>query len=412
MSLFSWVQDQIKQAYAALADTYDKHLMEHLLEPENIVAAELSIEMDDGSTNTYQARRSQHCNVRWPYKGGIRFHQDVSLDEVKSLSAWMSFKCAAVDIPLWWGKGGIIVDPKQLSQAELEKLSRAYIDAIWEAIWPTKDIPAPDVNTNSTIMWWMADQYAKNIGERQPGVITGKPLTIWGSAGRGIATALGGLYVLMRYLEQHNDSLKGKKIVIQWAGNAWLTFAQLASDEWALIIGISDSKGGIYNPDGLDISTLKELKNNKKSVIEYPAATALPNQDVLDNDCDILVPAALENQITADNADDIQANIILELANGPTTAEADKILDNKKITVIPDILANAGWVTVSYFEQVQNNTNYYWSEEEVFEKLNKIMVDATDAILHTASIHTTSLRDAAYIVALDRILAAMQARGW
>ena len=412
MSLFGWVQAQIKEAYLPLAQKYEKHLMEHLLEPENIVEATLDITMDDGSTNSYPARRSQHCDVRWPYKGGIRFHQDVSLDEVKSLSAWMSFKCAAVDIPLWWGKWGIIVDPKQLSQAELQRLSRAYIDAIWQDIWPTKDVPAPDVNTNSTIMWWMADQYAKNTGQREPGVITGKPLTIWWSAGRGIATALWGLYVLIRYLEAQWDSIKWKKIIIQWAGNAGLTFAKLANDKGALIIGISDSKWGIYNNKGLDISKIEELKNTKKSVIEYSDATQTTNEDILDNECDILVPAALENQITKDNAANISANVILELANGPTTSDADTILEDKDIAVLPDILANAGWVTVSYFEQVQNNTNYYRSEAEVFEKLEKIMVDATDAVLDTANEHSTPLRDAAYIVALGRILAAMQARGW
>ena len=412
MSLFGWVQAQIKEAYLPLAQKYEKHLMEHLLEPENIVEATLDIEMDDGSTNSYPAWRSQHCDVRWPYKGGIRFHQDVSLDEVKSLSAWMSFKCAAVDIPLWWGKWGIIVDPKQLSQAELEKLSRAYIDAIWQDIWPTTDVPAPDVNTNGTIMWWMADQYAKNTGQRQPGVITGKPLTIWWSAGRSIATALWGLYVLIRYLQAQWDNIKWKKIIIQWAGNAGLTFARLAHDKGAIIIGISDSKWGVYNDKGLDVSKIEELKNSRKSVIEYSDATQVTNEDILDNTCDILVPAALENQITKDNAANISANIILELANGPTTSEADTILEDKNIAVLPDILANAGWVTVSYFEQVQNNMNYYRSESEVFEKLEKIMNDATDAVLDTASTHSVPVRDAAYIVALDRILAAMQARGW
>jgi len=412
MSLFAWVQQQIKDAYAYIKDDYDSSLMEQLLEPINIVEADLEITMDDGSSNTYKAYRSQHSNVKGPHKGWIRFHQDVSLDEVKSLSAWMSFKTSVVGLPLGWGKWWIIVDPKQLSQAEIEKLSRAYIDAIREHIWPTKDVPAPDVNTNGQIMAWMADQYAKHVGERQPGVITGKPLSIGWSKGRWIATALWWLYVLRRYLSKNNDSLKGKKVVIQWAGNAWLTFAQLCIDDGATVIWISDSRWGIYVPWGIDVSVITELKSKRSSVTEYPWATVLENLDILDNECDILVPAALENQITKDNAANIKAKVILELANGPTTAEAQDILDGNGITVLPDILANAWWVTVSYFEQVQNNANYYREEAEVFEKLEKIMNEATDWVMDTSAKHKTNLRDAAYVVALTRIMEAMKVRGW
>lgn len=413
MSLFTGVQQQIKDAYAYIKDDYNISLMEQLLEPINIVEADLEIKMDDWSTQTYKAYRSQHSNVKWPHKWGIRFHQHVSLDEVKSLSAWMSFKTSVVDLPLWGWKWGIIVDPKLLSSTELESLSRAYIDAIWKHIGPTKDVPAPDVNTNWQIMAWMADQYAMHVWERQPGVITGKPLSIWGSKWRWIATALWWLYVLRRYLEKKNDTLQGKTIVVQWAGNAGLTFAQLCIDDGATVIGISDSKWWIYLPSWIDIAVVTELKNNWKSVIEYPWAKVLEHMDILDNECDILVPAALENQITADNAANIKANVILELANGPTTPEAQDILDKKgHTTVLPDILANAWWVTVSYFEQVQNNTNYYREEAEVFEKLEKVMNVATDWVLETAAKHTTNLRDAAYIVALERILEAMKVRGW
>ena len=412
MTLFETVQAQIKNAYTYINDDYDSSLMEQLLEPINIVEADLTITMDDGSENTYKAFRSQHSNVKGPHKGGIRFHQHVSLDEVKSLSAWMSFKTAVVDLPLWWGKWGIIVDPKQLSQTELEKLSRAYIDAIWEHIGPSKDVPAPDVNTNGQIMAWMADQYAKHVWERQPGVITGKPLSIWWSKGRGIATALWGLYVLRRYLSKNNDSLKWKTVVVQWAWNAGLTFAQLCIDDGALVIGISDSKGWIYVPEGIDIAKISELKAARKSVTQYPWATVLEHLDILDNDCDILVPAALENQITAENGAKIKASVILELANGPTTPEGQELLDTNGVTVLPDILANAGWVTVSYFEQVQNNANYYREEAEVFEKLEKIMNKATDGVIDTAKDHGTNLRDAAYIVALKRIMEAMKVRGW
>jgi len=411
MSLFSWVQDQIKKAYAPLAETYSKHLMEQLLEPMNIIDEQVTIDMDDGSTATFQVFRSQHCNIKWPYKGWIRFHENVSLDEVKSLSAWMSFKTAVVDLPLGWGKWWIIVNPKELSPTELEKLSRAYIDAIWKHIWPTRDVPAPDVNTNGQIMAWMADQYAKHVGERQPGVITGKPLSIGWSKWRSIATAQWWLYVLRRFLRHKNDSLKGKRIVIQWAWNAWLTFAQLAKEDGAIIVGISDSGWGIHLKEWLSIRKLKAIKSDRKSVTTYDAWTVVWHGDILTIDCDILVPAALENQITEQNANDIKGKIILELANGPTTPEAQPILDKAWIEVLPDILANAWWVTVSYFEQVQNNANYYRPEDEVFEKLEKIMNKATNWVIATAQQHETNLRDAAYIVAIERLLEAMQFRG-
>ncbi len=411
MSLFWTVQQQIKDAYAYIKDDYDVSLMEQLLEPINIVEADLEVVMDNGSSKTFKAYRSQHSNVKWPHKWWIRYHQHVSLDEVKSLSAWMSFKTAVIDLPLGWGKGWIIVDPKQLSDNEIEKLSRAYIDAIREHIWPTKDVPAPDVNTNWQIMAWMADQYAKHVGEWQPWVITGKPLSIWWSKWRWIATALWWLYVLRRYLGKNNDTLQWKKVVIQWAWNAWLTFAQLCIDDGAVVIWISDSRWWIYVPEWIDIGIISELKAKRSSVTEYPWATILENLDILDNDCDILVPAALENQITKENAWNIKAKVILELANGPTTPEWQDLLDNKGVIVLPDILANAGWVTVSYFEQVQNNMNYYREEDEVFQKLEKLMNAATDWVIETASKHNTNLRDAAYIVALTRILDAMKIRG-
>lgn len=412
MSLFAWVQNQMKKSYEPLADQYDKKLLNQLLKPINIINVKLKIKMDDGKMKTFQAYRSQHSNVMWPHKGGIRYHQNVSLDEVKSLSAWMSFKCATVSIPLGWAKGWIIVNPKELSLWEIERLSRAYIKAIYKHIWPTKDVPAPDVNTNGQIMSWMADEYAKQTGERQPGVITGKPLSIGGSKGRDIATSLGGLYVLQRYFKHHKQTLKGKNVIIQWAGNAGLNFALLAAKEKAKIIAISDSHGAIYNPKWLDIKKIAQLKEKRKSVIEYKDGKVISNKDILTLKTDILVPAALENQITEENAKDIQTKLILELANGPTSPAGQAILDKRKIPIIPDILANAGGVTVSYFEQVQNNANYYRSKKEVFKKLIKIMNKATDNVLKTAKKHKVSLRDAAYIVSLERILEAMKVRGW
>lgn len=412
MSLFSWVQAQIQKSYLPLANQFDQRLLDQLLTHQNIVDVQIEIDMDSGEKKTFQAYRAQHTNVKWPYKWGIRYHPDVSLDEVKSLSAWMTFKTAAVDLPLWGGKWGIIVNPKELSKSELERLSRAYIRAIYTHIGPTKDVPAPDVNTDGQIMGWMADEYAKCVGEWQPGVITGKPLPIGWSQWRDVATSLGGLIVLERYLEHQQDTLQNKRIVIQGAGNAGLNFAILAVKKWATITAISDSTGGILHPDGLDIARIEQIKKEGKQLQwSYDGATSVSNDELLITSCDILVPAALENQITEHNAHLVDTKIILELANGPTTPAADTILHEKNIPLLPDILANAWGVTVSYFEQVQNNMNYYRSREEVNEKLYNKMTSATDGILATARKHEITYRDAAYVVALERLLSAMKLRG-
>jgi len=410
--LFEQVQNQMRTAYASLQDKYDASLFEQLLEPKNIVEATVEITKDDWSVVSYPGWRSQHTNVKWPYKGGIRFHQNVSLDEVKSLSAWMSFKTAVVNLPLGWWKGGIIVNPKELSMNELEQLSRGFMRKIADHVGPLQDVPAPDVNTNGTIMGWMVDEYSKIKGVWTPGVITGKPLPIGGSKGRMKATSLGGLMTLERYFEHTNDSIKGKKIVVQGAWNVGMWFADLAAQAGAIIIAISDSRGAIVNTNGLDVKQIIELKSSRKSVTEYTDAEKITNEQLLELECDVLVPAALENVITEENAADIKAPLVLELANGPTAATGDKILTERGIKVLPDILANAGWVTVSYFEQVQNNTNYYWEEEEVNDKLGKIMRNATDGVYETANAHSVTYREAAYIVALGRLLEAMKLRGW
>ncbi len=325
----------------------------------------------------------------------------------------MTFKTAAVDLPLGGGKWGIIVNPKELSKGELERLSRAYIAAIYKYIWPTKDVPAPDVNTDGQIMGWMADEFAKQTGERQPGVITGKPLAIWWSKGRDVATSLGGLFVVERYLEHHKESINDKHIVIQGAWNVGLNFAVLAAAKGAKIIAISDSSGAIYDENGLDVASIEKIKNEWKALKgEYPNAKHITNEELLVTKCDILVPSALENQITKDNAEHVTTKLILELANGPTTPEADAILQARNIPLLPDILANAGGVTVSYFEQVQNNMNYYREKDEVNAKLFSVMTNATDGVLTTAKKHSITYRDAAYVVALERLLAAMKIRGW
>lgn len=389
----------------------DTNKYEKISHPKRIIEVNLPVEMDDWSIRTFVWFRSQHNDARWPFKWGIRFHQDVSRSEVKALSMWMTFKCAVVDIPLGWGKGWIIVNPKELSEWELERLSRAYVRAIYKYIGPETDVPAPDVNTNPKIMAWMVDEYSTLVWKYSPGCFTWKPIELGGSLGRGKATAQGWIYVLQKILELKQDKIAWKKIIIQWAWNAWLTMATLLTELWAKIVWISDSRWAIYNNDWIDIFKINEIKAKNESVVSYNDATLVWDREVLEKECDILIPAALENQITKDNAKNIKAKLILELANWPITPEADDILFEKKIDVIPDILANAWWVMVSYFEQVQNNTNYYWEEEEVDQKLHKKIVKATVWVYATATEYKTSLRSAAYIISMKRVLDAMKARG-
>jgi glutamate dehydrogenase len=409
MSLYASVQSQIKQAYSYISGNYSPNLLEKLLLPDQILEVSIPVTMDDGSTKVFTGYRSQHNNTKWPYKGGIRFHPNVSKDEVMSLSAWMTLKTSVVGLPLGGGKGWIIVDPKQLSQAELERLSRGYMRKIAAFVGPLTDVPAPDVNTNPQIMAWMLDEYNKVTGVLSPGVITGKPVELWWSLGRWSATSMGWWIVLQQYLTDTNQSLDGKTIAVQWAGNAWLIFAKIAYTNGAKVVAISDSKWAIYNANGLDLNEIETLKKNGKSVIDYCQwCDKLTNDELLALDVDVLVPAALEEVIREDNAATVKAKLILELANGPITPWADVILEKNNVVVMPDVLANAWWVTVSYFEQVQNNTNYYRSEQEVHEKLQNIMKPATKAVTHTAGKYTISLRMAAYVVSLDRILKAMQ----
>ncbi|MCD5383053.1 Glu/Leu/Phe/Val dehydrogenase [Candidatus Gracilibacteria bacterium] len=389
----------------------DDNKYEMISHPRRIIEINIPVKMDNGKIRFFTGYRSQHNNARGPFKGGIRFHQDVSQSEVKALSMWMSFKCAVIDIPLGGGKGGIIVNPKELSQGEIERLSRGYVRELYKYIGPEQDVPAPDVNTNPQIMAWMMDEYSKLVGKYSPGSFTGKPLTCGGSKGRGTATAQGGVYVLQKILELSNDKIEGKKIIIQGAGNAGLIAGKILEEKGAKILGISDSKGGIFNENGIKISEIEKIKSQKKSVLEYLDAEKLGAKEILEKECDILIPAALENQITDENADKIQAKYILELANGPITPEGDEILFKKGIIIIPDILANSGGVMVSYFEQVQNNMNFYWEEKEVSDKLYKKITNAAKNVFETAKEYKTHLRSAAYIVSMKRILDAMKDRG-
>ena len=379
--------------------------------PKRVIEINIPVRMDDGTIKSFTWFRSQHNDARWPFKWGIRFHQDVDKDEVKALSMWMTFKCAVVDIPLWGWKGWVIVNPKELSVWELERLSRWYVRELYKYLGPEQDIPAPDVNTTPQIMAWMMDEYSKLVWKYSPGSFTWKPLTSGWSKGRWRATAQGWFYVLEEILKLRNEEIKWKKIIIQWAWNAWLTMAELVCEAWAILVWISDSKWGIYNEKWLFIDKLVRLKSERKSVIEYLDAEQVKNWDILEKECDILIPAALENQIIEKNADKIKTKIILELANGPLTPEADTILYKKDITVIPDILANAGWVMVSYFEQVQNNINFYWEEDEIDAKLFKKITHATLDVYEISKTNNTHLRNAAYIVAMKRVLIAMKDRG-
>lgn len=413
------IQDAFENAQAQIrkaCDLYgecklDQNKYEVISHPKRILEVHVPVRMDNGNIKVFHWFRSQHNDARGPFKGGIRFHQDVNRSEVKALSMWMTFKCAVIDIPLGGGKWGIVVNPKELSERELERLSRAYVREIYKYIGPDTDVPAPDVNTNPQIMAWMMDEYSQLVWKYSPGSFTGKPLTSGGSKWRGSATAQWGVYVLQKILELRWEEIKGKTIALQGAGNAGLTMAQLLVDLWAKIIGISDSKWGIYNEDWLDITKIAELKSEKKSVTEYYDGEILAEKEVLEKKCDILIPAALENQITQENVQNLKTKIILELANGPITPDADTELEEMKIDVIPDILANAGGVMVSYFEQVQNNQNFYWEEQEVDTKLHKKITDAAESVYDTAKEYKTTYRAAAYIVAMKRIFDAMKDRG-
>jgi glutamate dehydrogenase/leucine dehydrogenase len=388
----------------------DKKILAKLSSPEKVVMASLPIEMDNGTQQVFQSYRVQYNSARGPYKGGIRFHPQVDLDEVKALSFWMAIKTAVVDLPLGGGKGGVIVDTKKLSQNELEKISRAWVRAFRQVIGPQKDIPAPDVYTNPQIMAWMADEYSKLEGKPSLGVVTGKPLDYGGSLGRDSATAKGGYYVLLEALRELDIDIKKTKIAIQGFGNAGSIAAGLLYDAGAKVVALADSKGMIYNSRGFNIKKIIEHKKTKKSIVSFPGAKKIKPEEFFALDVDVLIPAALENQITRDNVDGIKAKIILELANGPTTPEADEVLYKNNIIVIPDVLANAGGVTVSYFEWLQNISNNYWTLEEVDKELSEKMIPAWQSIWDRAKELKTDLRTASFIVAIERISAAIKIR--
>jgi glutamate dehydrogenase (NAD(P)+) len=378
--------------------------LELLKTPQHIHQAELEV-----SGKKYSAYRVQHNNARGPFKGGIRFHPEVNLDEVKALAFWMSLKTATADIPLGGGKGGITINPKELSKEEIEELSRKYVQAFYKVIGPQVDIPAPDVYTTPEIMAWMRDEYEKLVGEKAPGVITGKPIEAGGSLVRDIATALGGVYVLEEAMKK--VGLEEKNVAIQGFGNAGMNAAKLLAERGFNIVAVSDSKGGIFNVNGLSVEELIKVKSETGSVVNYSDAEKISNAELLELDVAVLVPSALANVINAENAGNVKAKIVVELANGPTTSEADEILHSNKVLVLPDILANAGGVTVSYFEWLQNNEDNYWDAETVKTKLREKIVPAFEQIWQEYSKNEHDFRTNTYVLAVKKILDAERARG-
>ncbi len=373
----------------------------------------LPVKMDDGTTKIFRAFRVQYNTARGPAKGGIRWHPDETIDTVRALAAWMTWKTAVVDIPLGGGKGGIICNPKEMSDTERERLARAYVRAIADALGVDKDVPAPDVYTNPQIMAWMMDEYETIVRSHHPGVITGKPISIGGSPGRFDATARGGIYVLREAARVYDIDLDGKTMAIQGFGNAGQFAAILGKELLGLkLVAVSDSKGGIYNPKGLDVNALIEHKRLNGTVVSFGDGDRITNDELLTLDVTVLFPAALENVITGDNADSVKAQIICELANGPTTPDADSILYDKNVIVLPDFLANAGGVTVSYFEQVQNTYNFYWEEKEVHWRLDETMKRAFRSVKEMSERENINLREAAYLVSVARVAEACKLRGW
>jgi glutamate dehydrogenase len=409
LNLFTSTQVVIKEALNKLG--YGDEMYELLKEPLRMLTVRIPIRMDDGAIKIFTGYRSQHNDAVGPTKGGVRFHPEVNEDEVKALSMWMSLKCGIVDLPYGGGKGGIICDPRSMSMGELERLSRGYVRAISQIVGPTKDIPAPDVYTNSQIMAWMMDEYSRLREYDSPGFITGKPLVLGGSQGREKATAQGVVICIEEAAKKRGISIEGARVAVQGFGNAGSFLAKFMHDAGAKVVAISDAYGALYDPNGLDIDYLLDRRDSFGTVTTLFDNT-LTNEELLELDCDILVPAAVSNQITAANAHNIKASIIVEAANGPTTLEATKILSDRGILLVPDVLASSGGVTVSYFEWVQNNQGYYWTEEEVTEKLKKVLVQAFDNVYQTSQQRKVNMRLAAYMVGARKMSEASRFRGW
>lgn len=411
-NLFSTARERLDDAARYL--DIEREVIEQLRYPKETLAATLLVRMDDGSRKAFKAWRCRYDDTRGPTKGGIRFHPAVNVDEVMTLAFWMTFKCAVVNLPFGGAKGGVAVDVKTLSRAELERLSRSYVEGFSRFIGPERDIPAPDMYTNGIVMAWMADEYSTITGHPTPAIITGKPVALGGSLGRDDATGRGGYYVLRHLQGELGVSPEKSRVVLQGFGNASYHCARLLHDEGYRIVGLSDSTSAIYDPDGMDPYAVMDHKTRTRGLAGAPTrgvSRQLSNAELLEAECDVLIPAAVENQITEVNAANVRAPVILELANGPVTPAADAILDRNGVVVIPDILANSGGVTVSYFEWVQNKTGYYWPLEEIHSKLKAGLEPETRRIWDLAKDKAVNLRTAAYVHGLERIGQAVEARG-
>ena len=407
-SLFDGASARIEAALEHIDISED--IAQGLAQPDAALKVSVPLRRDDGSFALYAGYRVRYDSTLGPAKGGIRFHPDVNVDETTTLAFWMTTKCAVMGLPFGGAKGGISVDPKNLSPAEMERLSRAYIDQVADFIGPDTDIPAPDVNTNPRVMGWMADQYRIITRAHRPDVITGKPVEVGGSAGRTTATGDGAFHVLKTMMARWEREAEGTTVAVQGFGNAGVRFARLAAEAGYTVVAVSDSSGGIHNENGLDLDAVEKAKTEHGSVTAAEG-DQISNADLITLDVDILAPAALESVITEDNADQVRAGVIVEIANGPVAAEADQTLADNGVIVLPDILANAGGVTVSYFEWVQNRQAWYWDADTVAERLQQRMVEATKAVADRAETLGAGHRTAAYVIALETIDKAAQARG-
>ncbi len=400
---------QFEEAAARLK--LDPGFVQIIKEPRRATIVKLPVSMDDGSFRVFTGYRVQHSIIRGPAKGGIRYHPDVTLEEVMALAAWMTWKCAVVGIPFGGGKGGVQCDPSKMSKGELERLTRRYTADMIDVIGPESDVPAPDVNTNEQTMAWIMDTYSMHARHTVTSVVTGKPLALGGSAGRREATGRGVLFCVREAAKRIGLNLTGATVVVQGFGNVGSVAADLLSKDGAKVVAVSDVNGGIKNLNGFDVPALLQHVAATKSVVGFPGSTAVQGKDILEIPCDILIPAALENQITRTNAAKIKARIIAEGANGPTTTQADKILNKAGVLVIPDILCNSGGVTVSYFEWVQDRQGFFWKEEEVNDRLEHIMVNSFRDVASMADEHKVSFRVAAFMLAIKRVVDAIQMRG-
>ncbi len=408
-NVWDMAQQQLDEVAHLIGLTEGIHLF--LRQPKRVLEVSVPVHMDDGRVRVFTGYRVQHNMARGPAKGGIRFHPDVTLDEVKALAMWMTWKCALVNIPFGGAKGGVICDPKAMSMHELEHLTRRFTTEISIVIGPEKDIPAPDVYTTPQIMAWIMDTYSMQKGYSIPGVVTGKPIAIGGSLGRDKATARGCLYVVDEAMKMLSLDATGARVAIQGFGNAGMHAATLMAQAGYRIVAASDSRGGVANASGLDVRGLVAHKTETGSVVGFGGGEAISNKDVLECDCDVLVPAALEKVITAQNAPNIKAKIVAEAANGPTLPEADAILHERGVMVLPDILANAGGVTVSYFEWVQDLQENFWEEDEINERLKQKMTRAFRETHEQAKRHDVNMRTGAYAVAVERVAEATRLRG-